>query len=156
MWLEMIWASLDSIFSGGQGDIPTVVWQCLWRDREGQEGEEEGGWEGERVRVRGWWWEGGRVMEPQKHSVLREILQFLSAHHHHPTNQGEIYNNVLLRIEIVPLKQLLHDTLAILITKNQTYMTISLTTVILSITATPRWVLCLMFSIYFQRKYVWM
>ena len=31
--LEMIWASLDSIFSGGQGDIPTVVWQCLWRDR---------------------------------------------------------------------------------------------------------------------------
>ena len=53
--------------------------------------------------------------------------------HRHLINQGETYNNALLRVEIVPLKPPLHTAL---VAKN--HMTISLTTVILNTTATPR------------------
>ena len=56
--------------------------------------------------------------------------------HHRLTNQGETYNNALLRVEIVPLKLLLHAALAALVAK--TPMTISLTTVTLNTTATLR------------------
>ena len=56
--------------------------------------------------------------------------------HHHLTNQGGIYNNASPRVEIVPLKTLLHAALIALVAK--TPMTISLTTVTLNITATPR------------------
>ena len=56
--------------------------------------------------------------------------------HHRLINQGGIYNNELLRVEIVPLKPPPHAALAALVAKN--HMTISLMTVILNITATPR------------------
>ena len=50
--------------------------------------------------------------------------------HHRPTNQGETHNIASPRVKIVPLKPPLHVA--------KTLMTISLTTVTLNTTATPR------------------